>query len=91
MGVEQFGARTGRENTRVYYCPTCLEVNEPVPVGTIRSARCDRCHPLSFVSYERGVEDEIVERMFAPMIAAREGFIHPPVRFGTTPFPIRCA
>ncbi len=87
MGVEQFGRRTGRENTRVYYCPTCLQIDEPVPKDVIgRPAFCDRGHALSFVSYEAGVEDEIVERMFAPMIAAREGFIHPPVRFETSPF-----
>lgn len=91
MGIERFGQRTGRENTKVYYCPTCLEINEPVEASVVRSARCDRGHALNFVSYEAGVEDEIVDRMFAPMVAAREGFIHPPVRFGETRFPIRCA
>lgn len=86
MGIERFGQRTGRENTRVYYCPTCLEINEPVEAGAVRSAHCDRGHALNFVSYEAGVEEAVIERMFAPMIAAREGFIHPPARFRESPF-----
>ena len=56
---------TGRENTTVLYCPVCgwrTGNNEFV------SNTCPDCRhsPLSFVCYEKGVEDRWAEAIIIP-------------------------
>jgi hypothetical protein len=59
-------ARTGREDTIVYYCPHCGDRDPPMVRNTLRTALCERCrHRLNFVIYEAGVEDEAAEEVIA--------------------------
>ena len=56
---------TGRENTTVLYCSACgwrTGEGEFVP----NACPDCQCAPLSFVRYEKGVEDRLAEAIIVP-------------------------
>jgi transcription elongation factor Elf1 len=67
---------TGREDTRLFFCPKCLDRFTALLSDQASSrarARCDRCGlNWRFVDYEAGIEDEAAEDIYAEFVPFSE-------------------
>lgn len=64
--------RTGRENSRLFFCPMCMDrftVSLSDPTSSATRAKCDRCRVnWRWIDFESGVEDEAAEALYAGFV-----------------------